>query len=354
MRIAQLISGRTINGAVRHALMLSALLARRGHEVLLLHRPELDLGGLSHPRIETLQTRFRRTRSALSETAAALRAFGAEVVHSHMSSASAYGAILRTFWGFPSVATAHKRLLQLHWAFNDYVITPSAVTAAYHHRVNLVPRRKLKVIPNFIDAAERAAITPEARLEARARLGLAPDALVIGSVGDIVAYKRPSQLILAARPLLQGPAPAVLVLVGGTGDAGELRRAQAAAQGLGDRVRFLGRRLDVDRILPAFDLYAMASRTEEMPIAVLEAMAVGLPVVGTTVGGMPELVAEGETGRLVPPGDVGGLALQLATLAAEQALRNRMGAAARARALAAFAPGPIVDRIEAVLARAAG
>jgi glycosyltransferase involved in cell wall biosynthesis len=353
LRIAQLLSGRTMNGAVRYCLTLSRRLAGRGHEVLLLHRPALDISGFDLTGVELARTSFQRWPGEISRVDKALHAWGAEVLHTHMSAAHASGAILRTFRGFPTVATAHKRLLQLHWPFNDFVIAPSAVTAAYHRRVNWVPARKLVVIPNFVEADAIAPPSRQARAALRAELGIAPDALVIGSVGDIMDYKRPSDLVVACGGLLQADRSARLVLIGGEGDREEVRRLHAAAARHPGQVLRLGRRRDAPRLIGAFDIYAMASRAEEMPMAVLEAMASAVPVVGTDVGGMGEMVTSGETGLLVPYGALPDLADAIARLASEPDLRRRMGEAARVRVLHDFAPGPIVERVEAVLERAA-
>jgi glycosyltransferase involved in cell wall biosynthesis len=351
MRIAEFVSARVLNGAARNCLALSDALAERGHDVMVFHRPELEVDQAAHPRLEFVATRFGRGPSELVELAGRLRAFEADVIHTHMSSAHSYGALLRTFWRIPTVATAHARHFQLHWPFNDRVIAPSASTAAYHRRVNLISARKLVVIPNFIDAAARPTATPEARSEARARLGLDADAFAIGSVADITSGKRPSDLVQAARPLLERGA--VLAIAGAELDAAEADRVRTAAQGLEDRVRLLGRRTDIAEILPAFDAFALASEREEMPMAVLEAMAAALPVVAVDVGGMDELVIEGETGFLIGPRDVAALSDRLERLAADPALRARLGAAGRKRALDVFGRDAIVERLEAVLHDAA-
>ncbi|HEY5409239.1 MAG TPA: glycosyltransferase family 4 protein [Caulobacteraceae bacterium] len=349
MIVAELVSARVLNGAARHSIALSQALAERGHEVLLLHRPELDLPALPAG-VTPLATGFRRSPGTMTDLARRLKAAGTEVIHTHMSSAHFHGALLRTFWGVPTVAAAHARHFQPHWLFNDRVIAPSRSTAAYHLRVNRISPARLRVIPNFIDPDAYPQITPERRAAARARLGLDPDALVIGSVADITPGKRPSDLIAAARPLLQ--AGARLVIAGAELDAGEATRVRAAAAaGLG--VELLGRRTDVAEILPAFDVFALASEREEMPMAVLEAMAAGLPVVAVDTGGLPEMVAEGETGFLVGARDTTAMGERLQRLADDPALRARMGAAGRARAFADFGRGPIVERIEAVLAEAA-
>jgi len=348
MRIAELVSARVLNGAARHCIAIAEALAERGHEVLLLHRPELDLPSLGAG-VTPLTTSFRRSPAELKALAGRLRAAEVEVIHTHMSSAHFHGALLRTFWGVPTVGVAHARHFQPHWLFNDRVIAPSRSTAAYHLKVNRVSPRRMRVIPNFIDPDACPPITPERRAAARTWLDLRPNALIIGSVSDITPGKRPSDLVAAARPLLQSGAQ--LVIAGAELDAGEAARTRAAAEGLD--VRLIGRRADIPDLLPAFDIFALASEREEMPMSILEAMAAALPVVAIDVGGIPEMVAEGETGFLVPARDTAAFGERLARLASDPAMRGGMGLAGRARARAEFGRGPTVERIEQVLAEAA-
>ncbi len=207
----------------------------------------------------------------------------------------------------------------------------------------------MRVIANFIDPDAYPRVTPERYAAARARLELRPDALVIGSVADITPGKRPSDLVAAARPLLQSGAQ--LVIAGAELDSGETARTREAARGLD--VRLIGRRADIPELLPGFDIFALASEREEMPMAILEAMATGLPVVAIDVGGIPEMVTEGETGWLVRARDTAAFGERLTRLADDPVLRARMGATARTRAQAQFGRGPIVQRIEQVLTEAA-
>ena len=348
MKVAELVSARVLNGAARHCIAIAEALAERGHEVLLFHRPELDLPPLAAG-VTPLATSFRRSPGELKALARKLRAAGVEVIHTHMSSAHFHGALLRTFWGVPTVGAAHARHFQPHWLFNDRVIAPSRSTAAYHLKVNRVSPGRMRVIANFIDPDAYPGITPERRAAARARLELRPDALVIGSVADITPGKRPSDLVAAARPLLQSGAQ--LVIAGAELDAGEAARTRTAAAGLD--VRLIGRRTDIPELLPAFDIFALASEREEMPMSILEAMATGLPVVAIDVGGIPEMVVEGETGFLVTARDTAAFGERLARLAGDPDLRARMGAAGRARAQAEFGRAPMVERIERVLTEAA-
>jgi glycosyltransferase involved in cell wall biosynthesis len=122
-----------------------------------------------------------------------------------------------------------------------------------------------------------------------------------------------------------------LAFVGGGRDQPQVEE-ELRAQGLGDRVALLGDRHDVPALLAGADVFVLASRSEGAPLSILEAMAAGLPVVASDVGGVAELVADGATGLLVPAGEPAALARALARLLDDRALRERMGAAGRARA----------------------
>ena len=225
MNIAEIVSARVMNGAARQCVALSEALAQRGHKVLLAHRPELE-PPLLPAGVTPLAIDFRRSPAALRALARRLHDERIDVIHTHMSSAHFHGALLRAFWGVPTVGAAHARHFQPHWLFNERVIAPSRSTAAYHLRVNHVSARRMRTIPNFIDPAAYPEVTPERRAAARARLGLAPGVLAIGSVADITAGKRPSDLVAAARPLLQ--AGARLLIAGAELDAAEAARTRAA------------------------------------------------------------------------------------------------------------------------------
>ncbi len=147
-------------------------------------------------------------------------------------------------------------------------------------------------------------------------------------VGRLQAPKDALTLVRALAELPRGAYEAVIVGDGPDRPAleGEVRRL-----GLASVVRLAGERNDVAQLLAASDVFVLSSRSEGLPLSILEAMAAGLPVVATNVGGVPELVLEGETGLLVPPGDPHSLAGALERLLDDSELRGRMGAAGRIR-----------------------
>jgi glycosyltransferase involved in cell wall biosynthesis len=155
--------------------------------------------------------------------------------------------------------------------------------------------------------------------------------LLVGTVGSLTAIKRHDLLIQSLASLGDVRRYVALVIVG-DGPEGPALGALADRLGLAGTVIFAGRHRAVPAVLPALDVYACASDFECCSNAILEAMAAGLPIVATDVGGNAELLGGGEAGMLVPPGSAGDLAGALSRLAADPGLRRRFGSAARGRA----------------------
>jgi glycosyltransferase involved in cell wall biosynthesis len=189
------------------------------------------------------------------------------------------------------------------------------------------------LIPNGIPTDEYAP-NPDRRVQWRQAHGIEPHATVLTHVGRFAPPKNHA-LLIEAFAQVRSDAPLYLLLVGG-GELENAVRQQVAALGLQERVRFLGVRADVADILRASDVFVLSSRVEGNPMSVMEAMAAGLPVVSTAVGGVPELVREGETGLLVPSEDAGALAQAMQALVDDPVRRQAMGAAARQHAIAHF------------------
>jgi glycosyltransferase involved in cell wall biosynthesis len=160
-----------------------------------------------------------------------------------------------------------------------------------------------------------------------------------------LAEVKGQRVLLAALTELDADA----VLVGGDlerdgGYEAELR-AEAGRRGVSERVVFAGQRDDVPGLIAGCDVLCLPSSVEGLPLVVLEAMAQSRPVVATAVGGTPELVLDGETGLLVPPGDAGALARALGTVLRDPELARRLGEAGRRRVLASFSLSAMTDRV---------
>jgi glycosyltransferase involved in cell wall biosynthesis len=211
----------------------------------------------------------------------------------------------------------------------DRVIAISDGVRAVLERAGVRPDR-IRVVPSGVDT-EAFAVAPDVRAAERRAWQVADDDVVAIVVGVLERRKGHATLFEAAGRLRESR---LRWVVCGAGSQEAALRADAAARGID--VRFLGFRADVARCLAAADVAVLPSLHEGLGVAALEAMAAGRPVVASRVGGLAEVVADGETGRLVPAGDAAALAAALASLASVPAERTRMGDAGRARVRARF------------------
>ena len=211
-----------------------------------------------------------------------------------------------------------------------------------------VPRRHRARVETVVHGVALDAVRGQrAHREAvRAELGLGAGDVVVGTIANFRRQKAYGDLLAAARGVVDAGAPVRFVAVGQGPLEAEIM-AQHAELGLGDRFRFLGGRTDATRVLAACDVFALASHYEGYPVAVMEALAIGLPVVATGVGGVPDAVRDGVEGLLVPPGRPDLLAAAIGELAGDPEGRARMGAAAWERG-AEFDITRAARRVEAV------
>jgi sugar transferase (PEP-CTERM/EpsH1 system associated) len=195
-----------------------------------------------------------------------------------------------------------------------------------------IPAHKVVTIHNGVDTTR---FFPGDSAEARETLGLPIAATVVGTIGRLDPVKDQAGLIVAFSGLAESGSNLILAVVGEGPSRlaleGEIRR-----RGLSDRVRLFGERGDVPTVLRALDVFVLPSRAEGMSNTILEAMATGLPVVATDVGGNPELVEPEVTGRLVPSGDPGALEAALRAYVTDSYLRSLQGKAGRERVLQHF------------------
>ncbi len=223
--------------------------------------------------------------------------------------------------------TGHRAALGVRWT-RRLVEATVAVSHAVKEEIvrteNLDPER-VTVIGNAVDG-ER--FIPGDRLAARQPLGLDPNALIVGGVGRLTEAKGFEHLLEAAARAGEISLQVVLL---GDGPRLEAMAKRAEDLSITDRVHFLGRRDELENVYPAMDIFVLSSLREGSPNVLLEAMACGLPVVATSVGGVPELIDDDVEGLLIPPGDSDALAGAFRRLAADPSLRHRLGQAARKR-----------------------
>lgn len=267
-----------------------------------------------------------------------------DIVHTHTSKAGAVGRIAawlaripviihtphgHIFYGYygqviSGVIRLFERLLAL---LADRIVTLTDLGAQEHVQHRIAGPEKFVTIPSGIalSAFQSARIEPAVK---RKELGLPAGGPIIGTVGRLVPIKGHEWLLKAAPRVLAEFPNATFVFLG-EGPLGGRLQQLAAEYGINGHVMFLGARQDVPECLAAFDLFAFPSLNEGMGRALVEAMAVGLPAVATRVGGIPDVVADGETGLLVPARDEAALADALLKLLRDPARRQAYGQAAR-------------------------
>jgi glycosyltransferase involved in cell wall biosynthesis len=394
MRIARVLTRMNLGGPARQVLACDPILQGRGHQVrLLVGEPEPGEGdlfddararGLDVRRIPGLRRGLApladlRARAALTRE---LRAAAPQVVHTHASKAGVLGrsaaqvacpraARVHSFHGhvlegyFPRplgrlLARAEGRLSRR----TDLLVAVSEATAADLVRLGVAPREQLVVVPPGVELEALLAL-PELGRERtadsqrlRAALGLRPEDLAVLCLGRLAAVKRP-ELALQAFAAVAARQPRAVLLLAGDGERAPSvarLRAQLPAE-VRSRVHLLGARRDLAALHGAADLALLSSRSEGLPVALLEAAAAARPAVATAVGGVPELVRAGLTGWPVSP--VGSSAELVAALAAalDAALgdaqrRADCGRRARERVREAHGPRALADALERTYERA--
>lgn len=369
LRIAQVVTRMDIGGVPDHVMTLVRGLHPSAAVTLFCAtidpRHALELEALGVPVVPIGFTR-------LPDPVADLRAFrrlvgllrnGAfDIVHTHMSKAVMLGApaarlarvpvVINTAHNLGFLALRQPLLRGLFWLYDralftvcDRVVTVSDEVRDRTVRAWIAPAAKVVAIANGIDPA-RFRVAAAKRAALRAELAQDDGPLLL-TVARLVWFKGLDTLIDALPPLVARHPALRLVIVG----EGTLRAAltdQAERLGLGEHVRFTGERADVPALLAAADLFVLPSVSEGMPISILEAMAAGRAVVATRVGGVPELIEEGQTGLVVPARDAGALAEALDRLIADPALRARMGGAGAARLASEFSAEAMVARTRAL------
>jgi glycosyltransferase involved in cell wall biosynthesis len=181
-----------------------------------------------------------------------------------------------------------------------------------------------------------------------AALGIPEGAPVVGNVAALTEHKDHATLV-DAMALARPRVPEARLLILGEGELRGALEARVRERGIADRVVFGGFRRDLDRVMPAFSLFCLSSRLEGLGTSLLDAMCFALPIVATTAGGIPEAVADGVSGRVVPPCDAPALADALVSVLADDARRRAYGAAGRRRFLELFTADRMVEGTLAVL-----
>jgi glycosyltransferase involved in cell wall biosynthesis len=359
LRILHVITTLGVGGAEKHLLWLGRGLVERGHDVRvawLKGRGELAgafaEAGLATERLGGAAGEDGEVRpwAAWRALARRVREWRPDLVHTHLLKADALGAL--AVRGVPLVSSKHndeRALLRLpvsivHGLLARRVARTIALSdhvARFTERHGRVPPGRITRVYYGVDpGALRARCT---RDEVRRALGVPPDAQVVVCVGRIAPQKDHATLLEA---MARVPGAHLLVVGGDPFGDGEAQLAALVERSeLASRVHLLGIRHDVPDLLGASDLFALASLWEGLGLVFLEAMAVGLPIVATRVSAVPEVVEDGVSGWLVPPGDVEALAAALRAALADPRARAERGRAGHARLLERFGLPRMIDEV---------
>ena len=372
-----MIARLNMGGPALHVAYLSAGLRERGYGTTLvagsLARGEESMAfvaqelGVPVIRLNALKRDISPLRDAMSvvRLASLIRHQRPHILHTHTAKAGAIGRlaailagdarppiVVHTYHGhvlsgyFDPVRANAFRLIERWLAkMTTTLIAVSPQVRDDLVRLGVAPPGKFAVVRLGVELEERIPAGANGRAETRRVLGIPPDRFTVGWVGRMTGIKRTDDVLLAVRKLRERGVDACLCMVGDGPDRDHVEQ-RAHDLGIVKHCLFLGYQEDVAPYFAAFDTMVLPSANEGTPVTAIEALAAARPVVATRVGGVPDVVREGEDGFLVDPGDVEALADRLATLARDPALRERMGAAGRERVLPRYAVARLVDDMD--------
>jgi len=272
-----------------------------------------------------------------------IRSFRPHIVQTFLLTANLYGRLAAMLARVPIIISTEVNVYRnkkarhivaerlLAYGTDAVVTSAASVKEHYVRQIGMAPTG-VKVIYNAVNWEQIQATAPRPAL--RLKWGLAPDALVAGIIARLTEQKGHAYLLeaLVRTPELND----LIVLIVGDGPLRKTLEAKALALGLGPRVKFLGARRDLGDLLSMMDIFVLPSLWEGLPLSLILAMGTGLPVITTTVDGIPEIVTDQVTGLLVPPVDAGAIGKALTRLVSDAAARERLGRAAREFVLPRF------------------
>ena len=381
MRVVRVITRLNVGGPSIQASTLSHRLRGRGFETLLVHG-QLGAGeaDMRYMIDDEARTRYlpalRRRLSpahdglALAQLIDLFRDMRPDIVHTHMAKAGTLGRLAAAAYNQTAgrrhrarvVHTYHGHVLEGYFsagvarAFTAAErqlarLTDAIVAISPQIRDELLIEHRIgradqyRVVPLGFDLSALSAIDAAARARAREALQIPAGVPVVTTVGRLTAIKD-HRLFLATAKTLASTHPSALFLIVGDGELGAELRAEAAALGLAERVRFLGWRRDLPTIYGASDVFLLTSRNEGTPVALIESLAAGVPGVSTDVGGTRDVIDSDGVGLLAPAGDATMLAAHVNALLSDPDRRRRMGALGRASVTSRYTLDRLVDDVE--------
>ena len=350
MKILHVETGRQLLGGPQQVVYLLRGLIDRGHDCTLVCPPGSGADSAARQHGIPVRTLFCAGDIDLPfayRLTQFIKDSAPDIVHCHSRrGADVLGGLAASFADVPAVVsrrvdnTEMRVLAAIRYRpFKRVIAISDAVAAAL--REAGVEDERIVVIRSAVDAASFD--RHYARQELDAAFGIQPQEFAIAAAGQLIARKG-HRYLLEAAAALRSTQGAFRVVVFGEGELDAELREQADELGLGDIVQFAGYRDDLDSLLGCFDLFVHPALSEGLGVVTLKAAAAAVPVVGFRAGGLVESVVDGETGILVPPGDVAALTAAIAALMLDDGRRARFGHAGKARMQAGFSVDTMVER----------
>lgn len=377
VRVLRVIARMNVGGPSLHVSYLTRDLDERGYDTTLVAgRVGEEEGSMSYVAEELgvdplYVPELQRAISvapdfgAVRRLRALIKEIRPDILHTHTAKAGAVGrtaamlagrdrprVVVHTFHGHvlrgyfdPTVARMFLQVERALAHVSDALIAVSPQVRDDLVQLGVAPAKRIAVIRLGLDLERRTHASPGARTRIREQLGIPDNRFVVGWLGRMTEIKRADDLIRALAQAHAGGMEADLLLVGD----GPLRRALtdlATELGVLPHCHFTGYRADVGDIYAAIDAFSLTSANEGTPATIIEAQAAGLPVVSTDVGGVGDIVRDGQSGLLVEAGDVAGVAEGLARLAEDAGLRRRFGEYGRSVVAPRYTVPRLVDDVD--------
>jgi glycosyltransferase involved in cell wall biosynthesis len=367
IRLLWLLDSLHVGGAEALALSFAQNHDRDRIELIVAHLRTIDETSLEGQfektgvRIVNLRARNLRDVAAFRRLLRFVREEKIELIHAHLVYAILWAAVISRITRVPSVATLHTappaarskyglldRIMAMavnRWS--KLVVMVSEAQRQNYIRSGAIEPGKLRTVHNGIDLQRFMRDAEDARFRLERELGIPALSPIVITVSVLREVKGIDILLEAAR-LVAERVPSVRFVIVGDGPKGNDWKQLAENLRVSDRVHWLGHRDDVDAMLAGCDVFVLPSRADALPTVLMEAMAAGLPVVATDVGGVSEIVEAEKTGRLVPAADPAQLATAIADLLRDRATLERMSAAAPASVAHRFSTVAWIERLERV------
>ncbi len=350
MKILHVETGRHLYGGPQQVVYLVAALIDRGHDCTLVCPPGSGVDAAARAAGIPVRNLFCAGDLDLPfayRLTQYLQTEQPDLVHCHSRrGADMLGGLAASFADIPAVvsrrvdSTEMRLVAALRYRpFRKIIAISEAIAAML--RDHDVDAARIEVIRSAVDT-ERFSV-PADRTAFRAEFGIPDGAIVIAAAGQLIPRKGHRYLLQAFADLRHSH-PGIRLIIFGEGYLNNQLREQAAALGLGDSAKFVGFRDDLDDLMGCFDIFAHPALAEGLGVATLKAAAAGVPVVGFSAGGLAEAVSDGETGILVPAGNVEALRDAISRLIDQDELRARMGAAGRERMQKSFSIDTMADK----------